>query len=386
MNNTLCSAAWLDMNIDFGNKTLSHCCKTEKEPFPANLTEDFFNNSEHIIKLRKDLLGGVENSACNHCWLSYKNTNSAYRDFKNKWKNANDIVQTIENIEITLDNVCDMACIYCDLSNSSRIAQEVGHTPVMTVPNQEHIQTFINWFEGNCKKQPFNSLSFLGGEISYSKNFYKFMELVLEKKSLHETKINFSVLTNGNATEKNQKKLLNLFDSLPDKWGISLGISNEAVGEITELVRYGVSWKRFSSNFIDYINHPRIVNVTLAPTPSIFTVSRMHEYFTWCINELRKTNTKLAIFGNWVNWPEVLDPARLDESYKKHVRKTKKLIEKNKNIFIDNSQHSHTITWLEQLENRINTMPFNEYDLDQWLLMMSKQKKDEKILTLKEHI
>ena len=40
-----------------------------------------------------------------------------------------------------------MACIYCDATSSSRIAQELGHEHVMNVPNDDHMQTFINWFE-----------------------------------------------------------------------------------------------------------------------------------------------------------------------------------------------------------------------------------------------
>ena len=45
------------------------------------------------------------------------------------------------------------------------------------------------------------------------------MNMILQKKSIYNSRINFSVLTNGNATEKNQKKLLDLFDSLPEKLG-----------------------------------------------------------------------------------------------------------------------------------------------------------------------
>lgn len=386
LTKTLCSAAWYDINIDFGAKTLSHCCKSEREPFPEKVTEEFFNNSFHIQKLRQDLTNGIENSACNFCWNSYKETGTAYRDFKNKWIDDSNINNNVNNIEITLDNICDMACVYCDATSSSRIAQELGHKHVMNVPNEEHMQTFINWFESVALKQSFIPLSFLGGEISYSKNFYKFMELILQKESIHESRINFSVLTNGNATAKNQKKLLDLFDSLPKDWGISLGISNESTGDVAESVRYGLDWQRFQSNFIDYINHPRLVNVTLAPTPNIFTVKHMHDYFAWCIQELRKTNTKLAIFGNWVNWPNELDPSRLDTSYKEYVIQCLNLIETNKDLFLDTGQYNHTYKWLEQLLARIGTQKQNNEELDNWISMIAKQKKDDKLLKLREYI
>lgn len=386
LNKTICSAAWYDLNIDFGAKTLSHCCKSKRENFPENLTKDFFNNSLHIQQLRKDLLNGVENSACNHCWNSYKETGTAYRDFKNKWKSQTQVNSYIENIEITLDNICDMACIYCDGTSSSRIAQEQGWKKVMNVPDEEHMKLFIDWFEEVALKQPFIPLSFLGGEISYSKNFYKFMELILAKEKIHNSRINFSVLTNGNATEKNQKKLIELFDRLPDKWGLSLGISNEATGEVAEKVRYGLDWNRFQKNFIEYITHPRITNVTLAPTPNIFTIRHMYSYFDWVITELRKTKTKLAIFGNWVNWPAELDPASCNEEYKKYVQDNIDLIQRNNDLFLDTNQYNHTMKWLEQLKNRINTIPRNDKELDGWIDMISKQKKDDSLQLLREYL
>jgi hypothetical protein len=194
------------------------------------------------------------------------------------------------------------------------------------------------------------------------------------------------VLTNGNATAKNQKKLLDLFDRLPSKWGISLGISNEATGEVAEAVRYGLDWNRFQSNFKDYINHPRIVNVTLAPTPNIFTLKHMNTYFLWVIEQLRKTDTKLAIFGNWVNWPNELDPARLDSSYKAHVKETLKIIKDNKDLFLDDGQYSHTYKWLEQLYNRIGTQEQNDIHLDNWISNIAAQKKDSNLLKLREYI
>jgi len=386
LTKTLCSAAWYDINVDFGAKTLSHCCKSQRESFPEVVTEDFFNNSLHIQKLRDDLVNGIENPACNFCWNSYKETGTAYRDFKNKWIDNSSVNYNVNNIEITLDNICDMACIYCDATSSSRIAQELGHEHVMNIPNDAHMQTFINWFEHVALKQKFIPLSFLGGEISYSKNFYKFMNMILQKKSIYNSRINFSVLTNGNATEKNQKKLLALFDSLPEKWGISLGISNESTGVVAESVRYGLNWNRFQNNFIDYINHPRLVNVTLAPTPNIFTVKHMYEYFDWVINELRKTDTKLAIFGNWVNWPNELDPSKLDDAYKIHVDKCLQLIKTNKDLFLDAGQYNHTYKWLEQLKARIGTQQQNDVELDNWIRKTAIQKKDNSLLNLREYI
>ena len=41
MNNTLCSRSWTDVNIDFFNGSVRHCCKSQEEKLPKNLTIDF---------------------------------------------------------------------------------------------------------------------------------------------------------------------------------------------------------------------------------------------------------------------------------------------------------------------------------------------------------
>ena len=123
-------------------------------------------------------------------WLlrnSYKETNTAYRDFKNKWTNIKQVNRNINNIEITLDNICDMACVYCDATSSSRIAQELGHKKVMNVPDPAHMETFIDWFE----KVAAQSMSNLLAIIYFSKQCDP-DEVILVKYSLRSSLIKSS--------------------------------------------------------------------------------------------------------------------------------------------------------------------------------------------------
>jgi hypothetical protein len=105
MNKTLCSSAWTDINLDFANRTIRHCCKSLEVPFPETLTVDFFNNSERINQTRKDLLNGIQTPDCIRCWDDYKSTSTAYRDFKNEWGLYSKVNNKIEFIEIFLDNL-----------------------------------------------------------------------------------------------------------------------------------------------------------------------------------------------------------------------------------------------------------------------------------------
>jgi len=382
---TLCSAAWSDINIDFGQQLLKHCCRMVPEKFPKKITKDFFNNSVQIQHARNDLLNGIQTPACSSCWKSYENTGTAYRDFKNEWKKSKDLNNTITNIEITLDNICDMSCTYCEGNCSSRIAQEQKWKKILNVPENNHLEVFVEWLLDIASKQPYIALSFQGGEVTYSKNFYKFVDLLLKKEELLATEIIFSILTNCNSLEKNQKKIINLFNTLPDNWKINLAISNESVGTVTEKIRYGLDWERFQSNFREYINHKKIEQVILAPTPNVFTIKHMHEYFEWALREIRSANKKVIIIGNWINGNTTLDIATCNKDYKKYARKNIKVVKKYKNLFKDDG-YSRVIQWLQTVENRIGTMSRNEDDVDTWIQNISIQKNDDSLKNLRQFL
>lgn len=383
---TLCSKAWTDLNIDFAKRQLRHCCKSIFEKFPDELTFDFFNHSTDIIARRNDLLNGIEHPHCNHCWLSYKNTGTAYRDFANTWTSIKDKSNNITFIEIMLDNICDMSCIYCDADFSSKIASELKLKQQLQQPLERDLQVFIDWLVFVIPRQTKHvTLSFLGGEITYSKNFFIFVERLLAAKELHDTNITFSCLTNGNSSIDKVQKMLSMLDSLPEKWSVNISMSSEGMGEAGELVRWGLSWDRFKFNFEKYIQHDRISFLCLSPTPCLFTIPSMLEYFEWAFETVRKYNKKVAIAGNWIVNPTEIDVARCSEDKKKYVIKTSELCKANKDLFVFESEFEKTIKWLEKLEQRIATMPLDEGLLNKFLDQKAQQK-DNRVYLLRNYL
>ena len=136
MHSTYCSKSWTDINIDFESRTLRHCCKAEGHEFPETLTEEFISMNTNIKERRQKSLDNLAHSDCITCWKDYSKGNSAYRDWANTWVDPvielqennfpNDTDRHIYYIEIKTDSTCDLACIYCSYSSSSKIAQEEG--------------------------------------------------------------------------------------------------------------------------------------------------------------------------------------------------------------------------------------------------------------------
>lgn len=379
-NKTLCSKAWTDLNISFSRKQLRHCCKSTYESFPSELSVDFFNNSNNIIKRRQDLLSGIENSGCNHCWQSYRNTGTAYREHMNQWKSLSDVHNNVEFIEIMLDNLCDMSCVYCNEESSHKIAQEKGLQTKMQTPSTENYKVFLDWLSTVDNEFV---LSFLGGEVTYSKNFYNFLNLLIQDNRLTDKQMHLSLMTNGNTNTAQLDKLFKLYNTTPSKWSLLTIFSNESTGELSELVRWGLDWKTYEENFKKYLLQERIELIGLCPTISLFTVNGIVEYLEWALDLIRKHNKRVMITGNWIS-DSILSPEY--SKYTDSAIKIKKLVEQNRDLFITERWYNSCISWTEQFDKILNTKTYDKSQLDTLLQQLAQQKNNEKIYKLYDFI
>lgn len=382
MNNTLCSGAWTDINLDFANREIRHCTKSAVDPFPTKLTIEFFNNSPRIKKTREDLLNGIQAFDCALCWNDYKLTGNAYRDFKNKWTSLDDINPQINFIEISLDNLCDLSCIYCNEFSSSKIASEKKVKNTKNPQIKDDLKVFILFLEDLAKRQEKISLGFLGGEVTYSKNFFYFVHELLKNEILFKTNLIFSILTNCNSNELAMSKITSLFDQMPNNWQVNVSVSNESTDSDAELIRYGLSWDRFIKNFTTYYQHEKIKSLSITPTLTIFTVKTFPNFVKTMLDLILKlgNNKPFKIFGNWVQHPKILNPVYSNPNYKESISDLKNYV-KTTNVIKNNNDF---IKFLDKLEDRVGSLALDEAKLDEFLSNLAKQKIDNRIFELKK--
>lgn len=380
-NRTLCSKAWTDLNISFSKQELRHCCKSNHEIFPEKITADFFNSSPGIVKRRQDLMSGIENPQCDNCWKSYQDTGTAYREYNNKWNSLDDVNDHLEVIEIMLDNLCDMSCIYCTEQSSHKIAQEKGLPNRIQTPTEKHYAVFLDWLSTVDHEY---MLSFLGGELTYSKNFYKFLTLLINDFRFNNNKIYLSLMTNGNTTTAQLDKFFALYDQIPDNWDMLMFFSNEAVGELSELVRWGINWDVYQENFKKYLQYTKIETIGLCPTVSVFTVGGVSDYLEWAFDTVRQYNKKLIITGNWVDGDTILSPAYSNND--NATLRIRKVIIENHDLFVNKKWYDNCLVWVDQLEKIINTKTYTQQQLNDFLDNMAEQKKSKKIYQLLDFI
>jgi len=327
---TYCSKSWTDINIDFENRTVKHCCKANHYSFPDTLTPEFISNSPQIKARRIASIQNIAHSDCSSCWNDYNKGNSAFRDWANKWsssyiQNNADILDDdrhVHYIEIKTDRICDMSCIYCSSWSSSKISQEQGE-PYQDFTRQSDYDTFKEWVLSFLSKPELISTQivfiFLGGEPTASERFYELIDFIESCAGLTDRKIRLEICTNANSKRFLMDKILTRMDASKLSWGI--GISNESYGEVAQLIRHGLDWQRFSENFVKYIRHPKTELIVLSPTVNIFNLKTFHQYIDWVHEQFRThaPNKEFTWFGNFTSWPEEMDIANLPKEYTKYI-------------------------------------------------------------------
>tara|TARA_R110000772_G_scaffold9921_5_gene32171 strand:- start:5063 stop:6085 length:1023 start_codon:yes stop_codon:yes gene_type:complete len=334
-------------------------------------TADFFDNSPGIVQRRNDLITGIQNPQCSSCWDSYKTTGSAYRDSVN----TNEINPPIRFVEVLLDNICDMACLYCSAESSHKIAQEQGLTQGVLSADQNDYAIFFDWL--STIDQEF-SLSFLGGEPTYSKNFYQFINMMLNDDRFNQKEIRIIVVTNGNTSVAMMDKFLSLIDRFPLTWKFIITVSNESTHRQSELVRHGLKWDTFETNIKRYLSHPRLFLIALCPTLSILTLDYFDDFLTWFFALVRQYNKKVVITGNSVNDGMLtISKATLDN--KSVVEIYRNNISQNSDLIID---VDYVHNWLDQIYIAIGSETLDNGAFNEFITTKAQQKSDPRLAEL----
>ena len=177
---TLCSASWTDVNIDLPLKQISHCCKSRPESY-KKLTKNFINSSKGIVQRRIDTSKGIMHYQCDRCWKNYKKSNSAYRELKHQtnFKIPHNSQDAINYIEIKFDNICNLACLYCNNEYSSTIGLQEGIKNPIKNYDSKDLDVLISFINELLVQKSFLQINILGGEPTLSAGYHKLIQKLL---------------------------------------------------------------------------------------------------------------------------------------------------------------------------------------------------------------
>lgn len=231
----------------------SACCNgsfSENSKHISQMTAEQWFYSSDMDQLRKDMILGVRNPICDHCWKKDDlEIWSPRKTHLNYWKDSVDYNNPKPvYFDLKPSNHCNLACVFCTASSSDKIIKITESLakedrPIRwdgaldAVKRRESLGTFdptvVEYIKENIKE--LKLIKFTGGEPFLSKEVLDILTIISEKNPSVEIKIT----TNGTVITKEFYPVLDKMEK------ISIKFSIDAVEELYSYIRFPSKWNQF---------------------------------------------------------------------------------------------------------------------------------------------
>ena len=218
---------------------------------------------------------------------------------------VNAIQVTPRILEVYLDNVCNLGCIYCDESNSSFLQTEnkkFGY--IKNLPFEfeikrhsdfdQLVEKFFSYL--NTNYQDLRRLLVLGGEPFYQRNFDRLVEFI---KLNPNPNLEFNVITNLTPSKNKLEHFVEEMKILVAKRHIGrldITVSLDCWGPEQEYVRYGLDLELLKENF-KYLVDQKWITLNVNSTITSLTLKTMPAMIEY-LNEFRQHRKIYHSFGH----------------------------------------------------------------------------------------
>jgi len=323
---TACKLKWTWSTLKLYTGQTSSCHRVDSDTITAETLDTFHNTPKKLHDRQLMLDGQWPKGGCEYCRDIEQNGGSSDRllhlsipDFIPP-ELTNDPFATVISprlLEVYLDNVCNMSCLYCWDGFSSKIQQEnskfgrfesygvvIDNRAQKNLNHQDLKTSFWNWLDKNC--QSLERLHILGGEPFYQKDF----EVLL---SFLENKINpgleFNVISNLMIdSDKFVSHIQRIKKLVIDKQikRFDLTASIDCFGAEQEYVRFGLDLDQWRQNF-EYLVSQEWIYLNINQTLSGLTIKTVPDLLQY-INRMRTTRDIGHYFSITVMTHEFLHP------------------------------------------------------------------------------
>lgn len=363
---SFCAAKWYNASLHLGHGYTNSCHLPLPHPIDLEAIKtnpSALHNTEHKKLMRKMMLEGKFPAECSYCWKieDIGRDNVSDRVYKSQIYSAEDIQKLkdipydqdvlLKTVEVSFDRVCNFACSYCNAGYSTRWAQDIekygGYQKFKTQSagayytdgswaekfgkdndTNPFVDAFIEWWPE--LSQSLVELRITGGDPLYSKNFWKFMEVV---KKYPAKNMRLAINTNLGLNKKLLDKLIKTTHELPIK-EFDLYTSNESYSAHAEYIRDGLIYPEWRSNMVEFIEKANFRAMTIMMTINSLCLFSITEFFDDMLILKEKygwhhPNTDLNI----LRWPAFMSPLALPDDIKKMLH------DKLQNWWIKNSDN-----------------------------------------------
>ena len=222
---TLCVEPWRQIHFDSEGR-IGPCC--------------FFlrNDDVNIDRVKRLMLDNKPVQGCRSCYDQERRGATSMRQQSNASFKFTD---AISELFITLGNTCNMACVFCNPSRSSRLASWMRNNPGadwVNVYQQTQLADAVKdnlWYDNTnflelIEKHPIQKLHLNGGEPFAVKKITNLLQQIPKH-------IELVITTNASWTRQH-------LDLLSDYDSVLLEVSIDAVDDVYDIVRYPATWHK----------------------------------------------------------------------------------------------------------------------------------------------
>jgi len=282
---TSCQLKWTWSTIYLYTGETNSCHKVLASPIDAHNFDSFHNTEKKLQDRKLMLAGNWPSGGCEYCQRIEAAGGVSDRMFQSQIPNLSPpelshdphaINVTPRILEIYLDNVCNMSCIYCDSKYSSRIEQEnikFGHFTHGSLeikntsskhPEFEKLSRELwNWLDKNY--HVLRRLHVLGGEPFYQSQFETCLAFLENHKN---SELEFNVVSNLKVPLPKLQSFVERIKSLIRSRRIArldMTCSIDCWGPEQEYIRHGMNIEQWQKNF-DYLAAQKWIKLNINQT------------------------------------------------------------------------------------------------------------------------
>jgi len=275
MTGVWCSLPWTHICVR-PDDTLKPCCRYQYGPGETQHSVDLDSiatfgvaalNTNYLNQLRKDLLAGIPRTECKKCSIEEKNYNPSLRTIMNsvinlKQEDCDTHVNSVQYLELSIDNICNLQCRMCDSKFSSRL---IGRDQFLGNPVHKKLEP--NYAKlSNLDLSKLTRIKLLGGEPFITPNLEQFLDFIAAHVDVSQ--INLDINTNATAIPNDSIVYkLNQFKFL------ELNVSLDSYSLANDYQRWGSDYQQAFNNVLKYEKIFKKKSIAYHSTISLLTAN-----------------------------------------------------------------------------------------------------------------
>ena len=249
---SLCKAFKNSIFLDYSRNEVDVCCVSEWDGNERKkfLPQDFDNFVKHN-QSEYNLSKISWRPGCQQCFNQEKHSDGSARTQSNKL--LDDTNNRIQEITIHTGPICNLRCVQCNSSNSTKWSSFLSYNPDIKkllikqkIFEQHDSSIMDNILFNRVLNTDIKKITLTGGEPLYNSLTDRLILYILEN-GLHKQLSSFSVVTNGTTYFNDVfKEFLKKFNGHLD-----VSFSADGTGEVFDYIRRGHTWDKFKDVVIN---------------------------------------------------------------------------------------------------------------------------------------